>query len=69
MLGGLGLVVVATVLWVLAAVVFNLISDLVGGIRLTVVEEESLRPAASRRREPGPAPGPWSWNLIGFAPC
>ena len=49
-LGGLGLVVVATMLSVLLAVVFNLISDLVGGIRLTVVEEETLRPAASRRR-------------------
>ena len=49
-LGGLGLVVVATMLSVLLAVVFNLISDLVGGIRLTVVEEETVRPVASRRR-------------------
>ena len=49
-LGGLGLVLVATVLSVLLAVVFNLVSDLVGGIRFTVVEEESIRPVPPRRR-------------------
>lgn len=38
-LGLLG-VVLATALWVLAATVFNLITDLVGGIRVTVLEEE-----------------------------
>ena len=38
-LGLLG-VVLATVLWVLAATIFNLITDLVGGIRVTVLEEE-----------------------------
>ena len=38
-LGLLG-VVVATALWVLAATIFNLITDLVGGIRVTVLEEE-----------------------------
>jgi len=38
-LGLLG-VVLATALWVLAATIFNLITDLVGGIRVTVLEEE-----------------------------
>jgi hypothetical protein len=38
------LVVVLTGLTVLAAVLFNLISDLVGGIRITVIEEDSARP-------------------------
>ena len=42
------LTVVATGLTVLAAVLFNLISDLVGGIRVVVIEEESARPAARR---------------------
>jgi hypothetical protein len=47
---GLALVVVGILLAVLAAVVFNLVSDLVGGIRLTVVEEESIRAAPPRGR-------------------
>ena len=38
-LGLLG-VVLATALWVLAVTIFNLITDLVGGIRVTVLEEE-----------------------------
>lgn len=38
-LGLLG-VVLDTALWVLAATIFNLITDLVGGIRVTVLEEE-----------------------------
>ena len=38
-LGLLGVVLV-TALWVLAATIFNLITDLVGGIRVTVLEEE-----------------------------
>ena len=38
-LGLLG-VVLATALWVLAATIFNLITDLVGGVRVTVLEEE-----------------------------
>ena len=42
------LTVVATGLTVLAAVLFNLISDLVGGIRVVVIEEESARPIAGR---------------------
>jgi hypothetical protein len=66
-----GLVVVAlgTGLSVLAAVVYNLISDVTGGIELTVLEED-LRPVraaapaaaeadgrASRAEEPSLAPG------------
>lgn len=42
--GGLALVVAATALTVLLAAMFNLMSDLVGGIRVTVVEEETIRP-------------------------
>ena len=38
-LGLLG-VVLLTALWVLGAMVFNLITDLVGGIRVSVLEEE-----------------------------
>jgi hypothetical protein len=41
---GAVLVVVATGMTVLAATLFNLISDLVGGIRLTVIEEDGARP-------------------------
>ena len=37
---GLFGVVILTALWVLAATVFNLITDLVGGIRVSVLEEE-----------------------------
>lgn len=37
------LTLASTVLVVLLTVVFNLISDLVGGIRLTVIEEETVR--------------------------
>ena len=37
---GLFGVVLLTALWVLAATVFNLITDLVGGIRVSVLEEE-----------------------------
>jgi hypothetical protein len=45
-LGGLVMVIVAAGFSVLMAVLFNLISDLVGGIRFTVIEEETSRPAA-----------------------
>lgn len=41
---GLILVIAGTGLNVLLAVLFNLISDLVGGVRITVIEEESARP-------------------------
>ncbi len=37
---GIFLAILATGLWVLAAVVFNLVADLVGGVRVTVLEEE-----------------------------
>jgi hypothetical protein len=47
--GGLVLVVAGSFFNVLLAVLFNLISDLVGGIRVTVIEEETVR------RGPAPA--------------
>lgn len=37
---GLFMVILFTGLWVLIATIFNLITDLVGGIRVTVLEEE-----------------------------
>ena len=37
---GLFLVALGTIIWVLGAVVFNLITDLVGGVRVTILEEE-----------------------------
>lgn len=37
---GLFLVILFTGLWVLMATIFNLITDLVGGLRVTVLEEE-----------------------------
>lgn len=37
---GLFAVILGTGLWVLAATIFNLITDLVGGVRVTVLEEE-----------------------------
>ncbi len=42
-LAGLILVITGTGLNVLLAVLFNLISDLVGGLRLTVIEEKTVR--------------------------
>lgn len=49
------LTLAASVMVVLLVVVFNLISDLVGGIRMTVVEEETVR---VRRRRLTPAESP-----------
>ena len=43
-LGGAVFTLMATGLTALGAVLFNLISDLVGGVRFTVIEEESARP-------------------------
>ncbi|MFI5044127.1 MAG: DUF3566 domain-containing protein [Acidimicrobiales bacterium] len=55
---------------VVAALMFNLVSDIIGGVWISVIEEETARPvgekdpnAASRRRrakasKPPPAPGP-----------
>ena len=45
------LTLAASVMVVLLVVVFNLISDLVGGIRLTVVEEETVRVRRRPRAE------------------
>lgn len=43
---GLFGIVAGTALWALAALVFNLIAELVGGVRVTVLEEEVVaRPA------------------------
>lgn len=47
---GLFGIAAGTGLWVLGAVVFNLITELVGGIRVTVLEEEVV----VRTVEPGP---------------
>ncbi len=49
-LGGLVGVVVMTLLTVLGGLLFNLISDLVGGVRVSVVELETARPVPPRRR-------------------
>lgn len=49
-LGALVLVIAGTAFNVLLCVLFNLISDLMGGIRLTVIEEESARFRPPRRR-------------------
>lgn len=47
---GLFLVVLGTGLWVLIAVLFNLVTELVGGVRVTVLEEEVV----ARPAEPSP---------------
>ena len=49
-IGGLVLVVAGSGFTVLMAVLFNLISDLTGGVRFTVVEEETARPRPKRTR-------------------
>ena len=58
--GGLVLVLAGSGLTVLGAVLFNLISDVTGGVRLTVVEEETARPRPrhARRRVLVAAPPP-----------
>ncbi|MFM8600925.1 MAG: DUF3566 domain-containing protein [Actinomycetota bacterium] len=38
--GGVFLVILGAGLWVLGAVIFNLVTELVGGVRVTVLEEE-----------------------------
>lgn len=49
---GIFAVVGGTGLWVLGALVFNLITELVGGIRVTVLEEEVVaRPVNQRSNE------------------
>ncbi len=49
-LAGMVGVAVLSLLTVLAGLLFNLISDLVGGVRVSVVELETARPV--RRRPP-----------------
>ncbi len=49
-IGGLVLVVAGSGFTVLMAVLFNLISDVTGGMRFTVVEEETARPRPKRIR-------------------
>ena len=46
---GVFVAALGTGLWVLGAVVFNLITELVGGVRVTVLEEEVV----ARPVEPG----------------
>ena len=62
--GGLVMVVAGSGFTVLGAVLFNLISDATGGVRVTVVEEETARPRPRRGRRrvlvaaPPPGTGP-----------
>jgi hypothetical protein len=49
-IGGLVVAVAATGFAVLVAILLNLISDLTGGIRVTVVEEETARPISTLPR-------------------
>jgi len=50
-LAGVILVVAGTGFLVLLCVLFNLISDITGGIRVSVIELETARPARPRRRD------------------
>ena len=65
-IGGLFVAVGLTGLAVLVATLFNLITDLVGGVRITVLEEEVVEKTASpmrrfaTRRNPSPAGDPQS---------
>ncbi len=54
MIAGL-LTLASSILVVLLTVIFNLISDLIGGIRVTVIEEESVRVPARSKTRKGPA--------------
>jgi hypothetical protein len=56
--GGMVLVVAGALFNVLLAVLFNLISDVFGGIRITVLEEESAVEVPAGARNPRPAVGP-----------
>jgi hypothetical protein len=66
LLGGLVLVIAASAGSVLLAVLFNLISDLTGGIRVTVIEEEQAL-AGRDRRAPAP-PAAAQGEPLGGAP-
>jgi hypothetical protein len=48
-LAGLALAIAGTTFNVLMCLLFNLISDLTGGLRITMIEEETARPAPPRR--------------------
>ena len=50
---GLFMVILGTGLWVLAAVIFNLVTELVGGVRVTVLEEEVVARPPDPSRVPG----------------
>jgi hypothetical protein len=50
-LAGLILVIAGSALNVLLTVLFNLISDLVGGIRISVIEEETARPIVAEPKK------------------
>ena len=63
-IGGGLLVIAGTFTTTVLAVLFNLISDLVGGVRFTVVEEQVLRPVSP----PRPAPGAASPSSVDDAP-
>jgi hypothetical protein len=60
LIGGGVLVIAGSLFNVLLAVLFNLISDLVGGIRVTVIEEENVRyaPATRAAQAARSTPGP-----------
>ncbi|MEZ5168090.1 MAG: DUF3566 domain-containing protein [Acidimicrobiales bacterium] len=64
-IGGLVLVVAGSGFTVLMAVLFNLISDVTGGVRFTVVEEETARPRPKRTRPRHAVPGEPSRPGIG----
>ncbi len=55
-LGGLALSLAGTTFNVLMCLLFNLISDLTGGLRITMIEEETARPTPPRRRRRRPPP-------------
>ena len=55
-LGGLALAIAGTTFNVLMCLLFNLISDLTGGLRITMIEEETARPMPPRRRRRRPQP-------------
>ncbi|MEO8696024.1 MAG: DUF3566 domain-containing protein [Acidimicrobiales bacterium] len=54
--GGLLTVLIMTGFTVLATVLFNLISDLIGGVRVTVIQEETARPGYEWLPERGAGP-------------
>ena len=49
-LAGLILAIAGSTLTVLMVLLFNLIRDLTGGLRVTMIEEETVRPTPPRRR-------------------